>query len=112
MTEDMNPISYLLLVDDEVSVLQSYEITLNSSGINNLLLCNDSRNVSKILKETKIDLAILDLTMPFISGEELLVMIKKEFPEIPIIIITGNMEIDSAVKCMQMGAFDYLIKPL
>lgn len=112
MTENINPISNLLLVDDEDNVLQSYEITLNSAGINNLLLCNDSRNVPSILKEKIIELVILDLTMPFISGEKLLEIIRKEFPEVPVIIITGNMEIDSAVKCMQEGALDYMVKPV
>ncbi len=112
MTEKTNTKSHILLVDDEKNVLQSYEITLNSAGIDNLILCSDSRTVTGILKEKMIELVILDLTMPFISGEKLLGIITQEFPEVPVIIITGNMEIDSAVKCMQEGAFDYIVKPV
>ncbi len=104
--------SYILLVDDEEYILQSYEITLNSVGINNLLLCSDSRLVMDILKEKKIELIILDLSMPHISGEMLIEIVIEEFPKIPIIVITGNLLIDSAVSCMKKGAFDYLVKPV
>jgi len=107
-----NKDSYILLVDDEEYILQSYEITLNSVGINNLLLCNDSRLVKGILKDKKIDLVILDLSMPYLSGEALIEIIKEEFPEVTIIIITGNMQVDAAVNCMKKGAFDYLVKPV
>ena len=80
----------ILLVDDEKNVLDSYEITLNSAGIENLILCSKSMHVEKIIEDKIIELILLDLTMPEISGEEILKMVTSRFPEIPVIIITGN----------------------
>jgi DNA-binding NtrC family response regulator len=50
--------------------------------------------------------------MPHISGEELLPMITSDYPEIPVVVITGANDVDTAVKCMQHGAFDYILKPV
>jgi DNA-binding NtrC family response regulator len=50
--------------------------------------------------------------MPNISGEELLPMITGDSPEIPVVVITGSNDVDTAVKCMQHGAFDYMLKPV
>ena len=112
MSETLEIKDNILLVDDEENILLSYEITLNSIGIDDIILCSDSRKVIPILNKRTVELVILDLTMPFISGEELLAKIKSEFPDIPVIIITGNLEIESAVRCMQAGALDYIVKPV
>jgi DNA-binding NtrC family response regulator len=50
--------------------------------------------------------------MPHISGEELLPMIIADYPEIPVVVVTGSNDVDTAVKCMQHGAFDYILKPV
>jgi DNA-binding NtrC family response regulator len=55
---------------------------------------------------------LLDLKMPYISGEELLPMITADYPEIPVVVVTGSNDVDTAVKCMQNGAFDYILKPV
>ncbi len=102
----------VLIVDDEENALQSFEITLSSAGINNIVLCQDSRKVTPMLASQKFEAILLDLTMPYISGEELLPLITLNYPEIPVIIVTGNMELNTAVKCMQEGAFDYMVKPV
>lgn len=102
----------VLIVDDEENALQSFEIALNSAGIDNIVLCQDSREVTSMLASQKFEVILLDLTMPHISGEELLPLITWDHPEIPVIIVTGNMELNTAVKCMQKGAFDYMVKPV
>lgn len=102
----------VLIVDDEDNALESFEITLNSCGIENIVPCNDSRNVLSLLKSRKFEIIMLDLTMPYITGEELLPLIVQDYPEIPVIVITGDIEIETAVKCMQVGAFDYMVKPV
>ena len=102
----------VLIVDDEVNALDSFEITLNSCGIENIVLCRDSREVLQLLKSRKFELILLDLTMPHFTGEELLPLIIQDYPEIPVIIITGDIEVETAVKCMQVGAFDYMVKPV
>jgi len=102
----------ILLVDDEEGVLHSFQMALRSAGINNLLLCSDSRKAIALLHEQDIHVMLLDLTMPHISGEELLAQVVEAFPEVPVIVITGLNEIDSAVHCMRLGAFDYMAKPV
>jgi len=112
----INQIQYpsipVLLVDDEIEILKSYSIALRTGGIKNLICCQDSRDVLRILSRQKIGAILLDLTMPYISGKKLLHLITRDFPEIPIIIITGNDEVDMAVQCMKLGAFDYMVKPI
>ncbi|MBW2742656.1 MAG: sigma-54-dependent Fis family transcriptional regulator [Deltaproteobacteria bacterium] len=112
----MNQIPYpslpVLIVDDETEILRSFELTLRAGGIKNIMRCQDSRDVQTLLSNRKIGVILLDLTMPFISGDELLPIITRDFPEILLIIITGNTEVDTAVQCMKFGAFDYMVKPV
>jgi len=112
MEEKLYPDLSVLIIDDEKIMINSFKRVLNYSGINNLILCDDSRKVMDIIKKNKIELVLLDLIMPHITGEELLGNISEEYPEIPIIIITGVKEVEIAVKCMRSSAFDYLIKPV
>ena len=112
----MNTANYpylpVLLVDDEVQALNSFETVLNSARIKNCIQCRDSRELLPLLSKQEIEVILLDLRMPFISGEELLPVIISEYPEIPIIVITGANDVETAVKCMQAGAFDYMVKPV
>jgi len=112
----MNRISYpslpVLLVDDEIEMVRSFDLTLRASGITNIMRCHDSRDVLTFLSNQEIGVILLDLTMPFISGDELLPLINRDFPDNPVIIITGNTEVDTAVQCMKVGAFDYMVKPV
>ena len=112
MEKILYPDLSVLIVDDEKIMLNSFRRVLTYSGINNIIVCDDSRKVMDIIESNKIELILLDLIMPNISGEELLIKISEEYPEIPIIIITGVREIEIAVKCMRSSAFDYLIKPV
>ncbi len=54
---------------------------------------------------------LLDLIMPHVSGQERLSQTVEDFPEIPVIIVTSNTEVETAVDCMHSGAFDYILKP-
>jgi DNA-binding NtrC family response regulator len=65
-----------------------------------------------LLSSQEIEVMLLDLRMPHISGEELLPMITADYPEIPVVVVTGSNDVDTAVKCMQHGAFDYILKPV
>lgn len=106
------PENPILLVDDDRLILKSFEIVLKSNGFSNIISCFDSRNIISLLNSKNFELIILDLTMPHLSGEELLPEITKNFPGIPILVITGNMEMDSAINCIKDGAFDYIVKPI
>ncbi len=113
MTEEIIfPKNPILLVDDEEYLLQSFELTLNDNGINNTITISDSRKVESVLESNEITAVFLDLSMPHISGIHLLDKIKQNYPQIPVVIITGDNELETAVKCMKMGAFDYIVKPV
>jgi len=102
----------VLIVDDEAHVVESQEDLLRSNGITNLLGTTDSRTVMEFLHKGEVELILLDLRMPHISGEDLLKQIHDDFPQVPVIIVTGTNEIDVAVACMRGGAFDYMVKPV
>ncbi|MBN1696934.1 MAG: sigma-54-dependent Fis family transcriptional regulator [Spirochaetales bacterium] len=106
------PLDPLLLVDDEEDVLESYKMALKFNGINNFILCSDSREVPGMLAERKISVAVLDLFMPHVKGQDLLSLIKEKYPQIPVIVVTGSNKVETAVECMKCGAFDYMVKPV
>jgi DNA-binding NtrC family response regulator len=65
-----------------------------------------------LLSRQEIEVMLLDLSMPHLSGEELLSRVIRDFPEVPVIIITGSNDVETAVACMKSGAFDYMVKPV
>lgn len=108
----MNPEHPILVIDDEESILLSIDTTLQLAGMNNILTCNDSRQVLGIVKKKPPCVILLDLNMPHIHGEAILDQIQKHLPETPVIIITGRIDAETAVNCMKSGAFDYIVKPV
>ena len=112
MTESTYPRFPVMMVDDEAQAINSFEMSLRSASMNNFIRCHDSRDVMTLLSRQEIEVMLLDLRMPHISGEELLPKITSDYPEIPVVVITGSNDVDTAVKCMQHGAFDYMLKPV
>ncbi len=111
MQQALYPSYKIVLVDDEAPWLRSLGIILErSAGINNIVKCLDSRQVMDILATQNVGIVLLDLTMPHLSGEELLPMITEEYPDIPVIILSGMNQLETAIKCMKLGAFDYFVK--
>lgn len=112
----MNPTIFpalpVLLVDDEAQFLFSASLSLNSEGIDNVIQCQDSRDVMSILSEGDFSVVVLDMLMPHLTGWDLLPMIVRDFPDLPVVIITAVNEVKTAVDCMKEGTFDYLVKPV
>jgi DNA-binding NtrC family response regulator len=112
MTESPFPEHPVLIVDDEQAALFGCELILETDGIQNAIALGDSRKVMPLLREQKVSCVLLDLSMPHVSGETLLPQITEQHPHLPVIIVTGHNEIDTAIRCMKLGAFDYLVKPV
>ena len=101
-----------MLVDDETSILLTFETELRSAGITNTMTCSDSREVIALVSRQAISALLLDLSMPYKNGEEILETMAEAFPEVPVIVVTGNDDVETAVRCMKSGALDYLVKPV
>ena len=102
----------VLLIDDEIEAIRGCTYMLEANGIINLAQRQDSRKVMPYLEKQDVSVILLDLSMPHVSGEELLNQIKTDYPHIPVVIITGQNDIETAIRCMKSGAFDYLVKPV
>lgn len=103
---------HVLLVDDEQAELDAYTLLLNSMGVVNVVTVNDSREVLKTLDTMQASIVFLDLNMPKLSGMEVLKQLRVRKPHIPVVIITANSEVETAVQCLKLGAHDYLVKPI
>ncbi len=110
--DSLNPRRPIMIVDDEEPILLAVDTTLRMVGMNNIITCGDSRRVIDLLAEQPIELMLLDLNMPNIHGERLLDAINRDFPDIPVIIVTGAVDVETAVRCIKAGAFDYVVKPV
>ena len=103
----------ILIIDDEVDFLDSVRRGLLSAGLKNLRLESDPRVVATAVQNGEhFDMALIDITMPWINGIQLLEMIKTSSPETECIMVTAVNEARVAVECLQKGAYDYLTKPI
>ena len=105
----------VLVVDDShfnLSVAKRYLEDI--SAITLILLCDDPRQVTSIIDEYGIDILIVDVMMPAITGFELLELLRadKKYDDMPIIMLTSLDDMESYKKCFELGAFDYINKPI
>ncbi|MCK4796654.1 MAG: response regulator, partial [Spirochaetes bacterium] len=112
MDKVLYPSTPILIVDDEEEFLSSICFLLKTEGITNLVQCKDSREVLSYLSQQKFSIILLDLGMPYISGWDLLPILIRDFPEIPVVIVTAEDGIENTVGCIKAGACDYIVKPI
>lgn len=106
-------LSRILLVDDEVDFLQSLERGLLISGFKNIRAESNPERAALLVQQGEpVDIALIDMTMPGMTGMELLDIIKSCSPTTECIMVTAVDETNLAVSCIKKGAFDYLTKPL
>ena len=112
MSEQLYPKFPILLIDDEKNTLRSYELALQSAGINNIIACSSGIQGREIVKTQNIELILLDMMMPEISGDDLLDEFTEDYPEIPVIMVTCVNSLEKAVECIHHGAAEYMVKPV
>ncbi len=112
MQEECKPIDPILIVDDEAEALMGASFMLESAGLTNTITCQESIRVIDKIEEHGAGVVLLDLSMPLMSGEDLLPRIAERFPDVSVIIITGKNKLETALYCMKNGAFDYFVKPV
>lgn len=101
---------YILAVDDEPSMLRLLEISLRQAGYQPLT-ARDGREALEVINAQQVDCVVTDLHMPRMDGLQLLKEIRKTDTELPVIIVTAQGEISSAIEAMRNGASDYILRP-
>lgn len=100
----------LLVVDDEERFLRTLTQRLSLRDFDVTPVTSGQEAVN-LAREQEFDLALVDLKMPGMTGEQVLESLKQEHPLMEVIILTGHGSIDSAVHCTQVGSYCYLQKP-
>jgi DNA-binding NtrC family response regulator len=106
------PDNPILVVDDEPLIAKSVVTALRANQITNALSVCDSREVMPLLKSSPAEMVLLDLSMPHLDGLKLLGLIVRDFPEVPVVMVTADDDVSTVVECMRQGAFDYIAKPV
>lgn len=100
----------ILIVDDEKNIRMTICQSLSDMDVETDTAINGEEALSK-LKDSDFGLVLLDLRMPGMDGMELLEKLRKDRPDIRVVIITAHGTIDSAVDAMKLGAVDFIQKP-
>ncbi len=101
----------VLLVDDDERILYAFKEVFKRIGLKSIL-ARDGEEALRMISSEHPDIVFMDITMPKLDGLEALRQIKQQNHSVPVIIITGYGTMQTAVKAMKLGAFEYLTKPL
>ncbi|MBW2695311.1 MAG: response regulator [Deltaproteobacteria bacterium] len=101
---------FVLAVDDELSVLRVLDRILRGVGLR-VMVAQSEEQMSHFLVDPDLAVVLLDLFMGQAKGVDVLDRIKRERNDVEVVVVTGHGSIDSAVRCMRRGAFEYLEKP-
>jgi DNA-binding NtrC family response regulator len=102
-------VAKILIVDDDDVIRETLFELLSSNYICEATAT--AEDALAMLEDQEVDVLLTDITLPGLSGRELLVQMQRRFPHIPVIVISGINDQDEAQKLMTMGAFEYVLKP-
>lgn len=100
----------ILILDDEKQFTEELYEFFQKSGFE-AFEANTEREARKILNSHDIDLLILDVRLPGVNGLDILQEVKVQFPAMEVIVVSAHGDMDTVIKAMRLGAFDYLRKP-
>src|SRR5882724_8678678 len=101
----------VLLVDDDPAVLEVTKRRLEKAG-NHVVPCSNGGEALTILAQESFDVMLSDIQMPGITGLKLLRAVREHDLDLPVVLVTGNPDVNSAAEAVEYGAFRYLIKPV
>lgn len=102
----------VVIIDDDKSLRELLEIVLKKEGYNVLSFADGGEAIENITnQQVSIDAIITDILMPNVDGLTLIQKIKKIMPQLPIIVITANTNLEVAIEALKEGAYDYITKP-
>ena len=104
-------IATVLLVDDEVPFVEAMTRRLTKRNLEIVTAFSGEQALDVLEKDGNIEVIILDVKMPGMDGIETLGEIRKRFPLVEVIMLTGHATVETGIEGMKLGAFDYLMKP-
>jgi signal transduction histidine kinase len=107
----MEPAKTILLVDDEKDIRDVLEIALIDSGYR-VLLAENGRQALELFRQARPPIVMTDIKMPIMDGLELLKQLKRDDPEIEVVMITGHGDMDLAIRSLKYEATDFITKPI
>jgi DNA-binding NtrC family response regulator len=107
-----NPNFPILIVDDEAGLRAVISKALLSHGMDNILESSNGLDAWFLIESEKPKIILLDLILPDAKGIDILDGISKKNPDVIVIIVSASSDIEVAIKCMKLGAFDFIAKPI
>jgi len=104
-------IKHVLLVDDEIDFVATLAERLRMRGIKTESVASGMEALSALTNHT-FDLMVLDVKMPGMGGLDLLRLVRTQYPDLPVILLSGHGSTSDGMEGMRLGARDYLIKPV
>ena len=104
-------IAKVLLVDDETPFVEAMSRRLKKRDIDILAAFSGAEGLDVLENDGTVEVVILDVKMPGMDGIETLGEIRKRFPLVEVIMLTGHATVETGIEGMKLGAFDYLMKP-
>lgn len=101
----------VLLVDDEAPFVETMTKRLGKRNLNVSQALSGEEALAALKADNRIDVVILDVKMPGMDGIETLKEIRRDFPLVEVIMLTGHATVETSIEGMRLGAFDYLMKP-
>jgi len=101
----------ILLVDDEQEFLEPMAVRLGRRDISCVTAQSGEEALRRLEKES-FNCAVVDVRMPVMDGLELLRKIRKDYPNVPVVLLTGHASVELGIQGMELGAFEYLMKPV
>ena len=101
----------LLLVDDEQDFTSALKRRLDRRGLK-VTVADSGETGLASLAESPADVVVLDVRMPGMDGLSVLARIKEQWPTVEVVMLTGHASMEVAIRGMELGAFDYLMKPV
>ena len=105
----------VLVVDDEENVRKMVRLTLSKAGYDVIEAADGEKGIAAVKSGDNplmLDAIFCDIYMPKVNGMEAIAFFRKEFPSVPVVVITGQPDVQKATTLFKQGVIDYLIKPI
>jgi DNA-binding NtrC family response regulator len=103
----------VLVVDDDDQALRAVRALITAFGFKTICASSGADAMRVLEKQaSEVDCILTDLYMPGVSGMDLLMHVRQARPDLPVVVVTGNADVPSAVTAIREGAFDFQLKPL